>query len=189
VSTQEIEFCGFLGYYTASCGNYLPTFRDNVSVPSSRVKIPNSKKFLFKLWACEFQKESVAFQTSLWEWVSLFEGRRRALVFSHQPPLYIYLLLLWMPLVEGGHTFSWCRQYLYSTLQRLEAGQTSPQVCQANRDGLGVSWGAIVEVAGRRVWFSAKPTGLLDVYPWTVLVCLEYLYNGRKLLRRTVSRL
>jgi hypothetical protein len=31
--------CGLLGNYTASCGNYLPTFRD-VSVPSSRVKIP-----------------------------------------------------------------------------------------------------------------------------------------------------
>jgi hypothetical protein len=28
------EICGLLGYYTASCGNYLPTFRDNVSVPS-----------------------------------------------------------------------------------------------------------------------------------------------------------
>jgi hypothetical protein len=27
--------CGLLGNYTASCGNYLPTFRDNVSVPSS----------------------------------------------------------------------------------------------------------------------------------------------------------
>jgi hypothetical protein len=25
--------CGLLGDYTASCGNYLPTFRDNVSVP------------------------------------------------------------------------------------------------------------------------------------------------------------
>jgi hypothetical protein len=31
--------CGLLGYYTASCANCLPTFRDNVSVPSSRVKI------------------------------------------------------------------------------------------------------------------------------------------------------
>jgi hypothetical protein len=30
--------CGLLGNYTASCGNYLPTFRD-VSVPSSRVEI------------------------------------------------------------------------------------------------------------------------------------------------------
>jgi hypothetical protein len=38
------EICGLLGYYTASCGNYLPTFRDNVSVPSSRVKIPSRKK-------------------------------------------------------------------------------------------------------------------------------------------------
>jgi hypothetical protein len=24
------EICGLLGYYTALCGNYLPTFRDNV---------------------------------------------------------------------------------------------------------------------------------------------------------------
>jgi hypothetical protein len=31
------EICGLLGNYTASYGNYLPTFRDNVSVPSSRV--------------------------------------------------------------------------------------------------------------------------------------------------------
>jgi hypothetical protein len=41
-----IEICGLLGYYTASCGNYLPTFRDNVSVPSSRVKIPSRKASL-----------------------------------------------------------------------------------------------------------------------------------------------
>jgi hypothetical protein len=39
-----IDFCGLLGNYTASCGNYLPTFRDNVSVPSSRVKIPSTKE-------------------------------------------------------------------------------------------------------------------------------------------------
>ena len=39
-----IEICGLLGNYTASCGNYLPTFRKNVSVPSSRVKIPRGKK-------------------------------------------------------------------------------------------------------------------------------------------------
>jgi hypothetical protein len=32
------EICALLGYYAASCGNCLPTFRDNVSVPSSRVK-------------------------------------------------------------------------------------------------------------------------------------------------------
>jgi hypothetical protein len=34
-----VVICDLLGNYTASCGNYLPTFRDNVSVPSSRVKI------------------------------------------------------------------------------------------------------------------------------------------------------
>jgi hypothetical protein len=38
------EICGLLGYYTASCGNYLPTLRENVSVPSSRVKIPSRKE-------------------------------------------------------------------------------------------------------------------------------------------------
>jgi hypothetical protein len=37
----DSEICGLLGYYTASCGNYLLTFRDNVSVPSSLVKIPS----------------------------------------------------------------------------------------------------------------------------------------------------
>jgi hypothetical protein len=31
------DICALLGYYAASCGNCLPTFRDNVSVPSSQV--------------------------------------------------------------------------------------------------------------------------------------------------------
>jgi hypothetical protein len=33
------DICALLGYYTASCGNSLPTFRGNVSVPSSRVNM------------------------------------------------------------------------------------------------------------------------------------------------------
>jgi hypothetical protein len=36
------EICAALGYYAACSGNSLPTFRDNLSVPSSRVK--KSKK-------------------------------------------------------------------------------------------------------------------------------------------------
>jgi hypothetical protein len=36
--------CGLLGNYTASCGNYLPTFRDNVSIPSSRVEIQEAMR-------------------------------------------------------------------------------------------------------------------------------------------------
>jgi hypothetical protein len=32
------KICAFLGYYGASSDNSLPTFRGNVSVPSSRVK-------------------------------------------------------------------------------------------------------------------------------------------------------
>jgi len=34
------EPCAFLGYCAAYSGNSLPTFRDNLSVPSSRVKNP-----------------------------------------------------------------------------------------------------------------------------------------------------
>jgi hypothetical protein len=35
------EVCRLLGYYAASSGNCLPTFRDNVSVASSQVKSPS----------------------------------------------------------------------------------------------------------------------------------------------------
>jgi hypothetical protein len=40
------DICALLGYYATSCGNCLPTFRDNVSVPSSRVKSPSRKGLL-----------------------------------------------------------------------------------------------------------------------------------------------
>jgi hypothetical protein len=36
------EICALPGYYAASCGNCLPTFRNKVSVPSSRVQSPFS---------------------------------------------------------------------------------------------------------------------------------------------------
>jgi hypothetical protein len=37
---REVEVNhALLGYYAASSGNFLPTFRDNISVPSSGVKI------------------------------------------------------------------------------------------------------------------------------------------------------
>jgi hypothetical protein len=38
------ENCALLGYYAASCGNCLPTFRDNESVPSSKAKSPSLQK-------------------------------------------------------------------------------------------------------------------------------------------------
>ena len=38
IKTDHDEICTLLGYYAASNGNPLPTFRDNVSVPSSSVK-------------------------------------------------------------------------------------------------------------------------------------------------------
>jgi hypothetical protein len=41
------EICASLGYCAAYGGNSLPTFRDNLTVPSSRVK--KSKKDFFAL--------------------------------------------------------------------------------------------------------------------------------------------
>jgi len=35
--------CALLGYYAASSGNFLPTFRDDLSVPSPRFKNPKVK--------------------------------------------------------------------------------------------------------------------------------------------------
>jgi hypothetical protein len=40
------EICALLGYNAASSGNPLPTFRDNVSVQSSRVKKSKKSKGL-----------------------------------------------------------------------------------------------------------------------------------------------
>ena len=38
---QVAEKCVLLGYYAANSGNFLPTFRDNVSVLFSGFKNPN----------------------------------------------------------------------------------------------------------------------------------------------------
>jgi hypothetical protein len=43
-SLFSVEICVLLGYYAASNGNPLPTFRDNVSVPFSMVKKSKKKK-------------------------------------------------------------------------------------------------------------------------------------------------
>jgi len=40
------ENCAPLRYYAASSGNYLPTFRDNLSVPSSGVKTPKGSVWI-----------------------------------------------------------------------------------------------------------------------------------------------
>ena len=41
---RQEENCAVRCYYAASSGNSLPTFRDNLSVPSSMVKNPRRKK-------------------------------------------------------------------------------------------------------------------------------------------------
>jgi hypothetical protein len=40
------EICALLGYYAAKNGNPLPTFRDNLSVPFSRVRKFKNNNFL-----------------------------------------------------------------------------------------------------------------------------------------------
>jgi len=39
ISNSPLESCALMGYYAASSGNLLPTFRDNLSVPSSGFKL------------------------------------------------------------------------------------------------------------------------------------------------------
>jgi hypothetical protein len=39
-SSNILENCALLGYYAASSGNFLPMFRDNLSVPSSGFRNP-----------------------------------------------------------------------------------------------------------------------------------------------------
>jgi len=38
-SLDDHEICALLGYYAVRDGNSIPTFRDNISIPSSRVKM------------------------------------------------------------------------------------------------------------------------------------------------------
>ena len=44
-----------LGYYAVSCGNFLPTFRDNLSVSSLGFKNPNESKMVLKPWRWDQQ--------------------------------------------------------------------------------------------------------------------------------------
>jgi hypothetical protein len=43
------EICTLLGYYAASSGNPLPTFRENVTVPSAGVKKSKKRKGFWSL--------------------------------------------------------------------------------------------------------------------------------------------
>jgi hypothetical protein len=48
-----------LGYYAASCGNCLPTFRDNVSVPYSQVNFSYSNSWPVKIGPIRWPETSV----------------------------------------------------------------------------------------------------------------------------------
>jgi hypothetical protein len=53
------EFCALLGYYAKSSCNPLPTFRDNVSIPSSRIKKSKKKSGPFKMGQIRCPETSV----------------------------------------------------------------------------------------------------------------------------------
>jgi hypothetical protein len=52
------EICARLGYYAALSGNYVPTFRDNLSVPFQGSRSPKRKK------CQEVQEERLSSSTS-----------------------------------------------------------------------------------------------------------------------------
>jgi hypothetical protein len=59
-STYSLENCALLGYYAASSGNSLTNFRDNLSVPSSRVKNPRrTVTFPMGCTFCDFRFNSL----------------------------------------------------------------------------------------------------------------------------------
>ena len=69
ISGSRCEFhenCVLLGYYAASSGNFLPTFRDNLSVPSSRVKNPNLYRNLHLNQCCQTLKQLPAHTSSFY---------------------------------------------------------------------------------------------------------------------------
>jgi hypothetical protein len=47
------EICAFLGYYAAWTGNSVQTFRDNLSVPSSRGRKSEEKAFFLDFLTLE----------------------------------------------------------------------------------------------------------------------------------------
>ena len=44
---EGYDNCALLGHYASSSGSLLPTFRDNLAVPSSGVKNPEENPFLY----------------------------------------------------------------------------------------------------------------------------------------------
>jgi hypothetical protein len=60
----EIEICALLRYNAASSGNTLPTFRDNVSVTSSRVKKSKKTSWPLKMRPIRCPETSVKYYHS-----------------------------------------------------------------------------------------------------------------------------
>jgi formate/nitrite transporter FocA (FNT family) len=61
------QICAYLGYYAASNGNPLLTYRDNILVPSSRVKMSHeaSLNFLLYYYSCNHSLNTGIFTNHL----------------------------------------------------------------------------------------------------------------------------
>jgi len=70
-TNQVHENCTLLGYYAVSSGNFLPKYRDKLSVPSSGVKNPKFGRAQFSYtsrW-----KPEVAYKSSPWSAIQFLE--------------------------------------------------------------------------------------------------------------------
>jgi hypothetical protein len=108
-----VEICALLGYYAASCGNCLPTFRDNVSVPSSRVKSPSRNERKPETYNVDSGKYGgVAIcrrDDSQWGRTRVREG-----CLSLQPHPYVFLLIRFVLFTSmRPPVFDWCMHYTF----------------------------------------------------------------------------
>jgi hypothetical protein len=80
------EICDFLGHFVASSGNPIPTFRDNLSVPSSKVGKSKEKAFLLG-FGLRYKQHCLT--TDSWIRFALQKLRSTLILSFH--------LLLWLP--------------------------------------------------------------------------------------------
>jgi len=64
--------CALLGYYAASSGNFLPTFRDNLSVSNSRIKNSKRKPVTSVHMSSSITNQTTTDQRATWRrWLAL----------------------------------------------------------------------------------------------------------------------
>jgi hypothetical protein len=117
------EICAVLGYYTALSGSYVPTFLDNLLVPSSRVVLQMivyihiSIYFMAILYTCWFWFSFIDDSSLLLQIWICFNLHTVAFTFIGQSGLRPSFPLIWFA------TFVLCYQFLLSILNHLPLSQ------------------------------------------------------------------